>query len=66
MMDGRSVPQQHFFSQSQVSVPYTQTQCLPNNGVYKNIRNYLPGDINNDGVKDYGRATYLADNFVVF
>ncbi len=66
MMDWKSVSQQHFFSQSQVSVPYTQAQCLPNNWVYKNVRNYLPSDINNDGLKDYGKPTYLADNFTIF
>ncbi len=65
MMDGKSVSQQHFFSQSQIAVPYTQSQCLLNNGVYKNVRNYLWSDINNDGIKDYGNPTYLADNFRV-
>lgn len=65
MMDGKSVSQQHFFQQSQIAVPYTQSQCLLNNGVYKNVRNYLWSDVNNDDIKDYWNPTYLADNFRV-
>lgn len=60
-----SVGVQHFLPQHQISAPYTQSQCLNNGGIYKDVRKYLPWDINSDGRKDYGRPYYLSDNFTV-
>ena len=60
---GLSVGVQHFLPQKRVTAPYTQAQCLANNGVYVNSRIYLSNDVDNNGRKD--RILYLMDNVTV-
>ena len=59
-----------FANQERISTAYTSNQCLPNEGVYKNMRLYLSDDQNNNGLKDYKpqwSATYhLKDNILYY